>query len=194
MCDSSLHVRGSVLAARDSPPHGQRGRYPSRAAKSCAKLHADGVAKSCAKLRKQISRNHCPTRHTRLTRPTSPSAKREAQRLPTSPSPLRPPPRTSRCRRFASPRTRVRARGTDIGFSNKPRSCFLFIFLSFFCFFSFLRFLFWPCLAPFFGLCITRLRHPPPVKSGYKKSASFPTRLRLGFGVVVSWISPCFLA
>ena len=32
---------------------------------------------------------------------------------------------------------RVRARGTDIGFSNKPRYCFLFIFLSFFCFFSF---------------------------------------------------------
>ena len=25
-----------------------------------------------------------------------------------------------------------------------------------------------------------------------QKSASFPTRLRLGFGVVVSWISPCF--
>ena len=39
---------------------------------SCAKLLADGVAKSCAKLRKQISRNH---------RPTSPSAKREAQSL-----------------------------------------------------------------------------------------------------------------
>jgi len=33
---------------------------------------------------------------------------------------------------------RVRARGTDIGFSNKPRSCFLFpSFFSFFCFFSF---------------------------------------------------------
>ena len=32
---------------------------------------------------------------------------------------------------------RVRARGTDIGFSNKPPYCFLFIFLSFFCFFSF---------------------------------------------------------
>ena len=44
---------------------------------------------------------------------------------------------------------------------------------------------------PSFCLCITRLRHPPLTKSGYKKkSASFPTRLRLGF-VVVSWISPC---
>ena len=32
---------------------------------------------------------------------------------------------------------RVRARGTDIGFSNKPPYCFLFSFLSFFCFFSF---------------------------------------------------------
>ena len=30
--------RGSVLAARDSPPHGQRGRCPSRVAKFCAKL------------------------------------------------------------------------------------------------------------------------------------------------------------
>ena len=43
---------------------------------------------------------------------------------------------------FATPRrrpshARVRARGTDIGFSNKPPSCFLFSFLSFFCFFSF---------------------------------------------------------
>ncbi|MBR6586942.1 MAG: hypothetical protein IKK82_05915 [Kiritimatiellae bacterium] len=33
---------------------------------------------------------------------------------------------------------RVRARGTDIGFSNKPPSCFLFIFLSFFPSFSLL--------------------------------------------------------
>ena len=48
---------------------------------SCAKLHADGVTKSCAKLRKPISRNHCPTRHTRPTRPTSLSASREAQSL-----------------------------------------------------------------------------------------------------------------
>ena len=46
--------------------------------KSCAKLFAYGWLNSCAKLRKQISRNHCPTRHTRPTRPTSPSAKREA--------------------------------------------------------------------------------------------------------------------
>ncbi|MBO5940132.1 MAG: hypothetical protein J6R18_02925, partial [Kiritimatiellae bacterium] len=37
-------------------------------------------------------------------------------------------------------------------------------------------------LAPFVFLCITRLRHSPLAKSGYKKSASFPTRLRLGFG------------
>ena len=42
---------------------------------SCAKLLGDGVAKFCAKLSKQISRNHRPTR------PTSPSAKREAQSL-----------------------------------------------------------------------------------------------------------------
>jgi len=70
--------RGSVLAARDSPPHWQRGRCPSRAAKFCAKLLADGVAKFCAKLSKQISRNH---RLARPTRPTSPSAKREAQSL-----------------------------------------------------------------------------------------------------------------
>ena len=46
-----------------------------------AKLLADGVAKSCAKLRKQISRNHRPTRLARPTRPTSLSAKREAQSL-----------------------------------------------------------------------------------------------------------------
>ena len=39
----------------------------------------------------------------------------------------------------------------------------------------------------------TRPRHPPLTKSGYKKSASFPTRQRLGFGVVVSWIFPCFV-
>ncbi len=44
----------------------------------CAKLFADGWLNSCAKLSRQISRNHCPTRHTRRTRPTSPSAKREA--------------------------------------------------------------------------------------------------------------------
>jgi hypothetical protein len=44
-------------------------------------------------------------------------------------------------------------------------------------------------LAPF---CVvsTRLRHPPPAKSGYKKSASFPTRLRLGLVVVVSLVCP----
>ena len=45
-----------------------------------AKLLADGEAKPWAKLSKQISRNHCPTRRTRLTRPTSPFAKREAER------------------------------------------------------------------------------------------------------------------
>ena len=45
------------------------------------KLLADGVAKSCAKLRQQISRNHRPTRLARPTRPTSLSAKREAQSL-----------------------------------------------------------------------------------------------------------------
>ena len=39
------------------------------------------MAKSCAKLRKPISRNHCPTRRTRPTRPTLLSAKREAQSL-----------------------------------------------------------------------------------------------------------------
>ncbi|MBR6586224.1 MAG: hypothetical protein IKK82_02275, partial [Kiritimatiellae bacterium] len=48
---------------------------------SCAKHLADGVAKSCAKPRKPISGNHCPTRRTRPTCPTSPSAKREAQSL-----------------------------------------------------------------------------------------------------------------
>ena len=48
---------------------------------SCAKLLGDGVAKFCAKLSKQISRNHCPTRHTRHTRPTLLSASREAQSL-----------------------------------------------------------------------------------------------------------------
>ena len=48
-------------------------------AKRCAKHLADGVDESCAKLSKQISGNHCPTRHTRLTRPTSLSASREAQ-------------------------------------------------------------------------------------------------------------------
>ena len=36
------------------------------------------LAKFCAKLLKPISRNHCPTRHTRPTRPTLLSAKREA--------------------------------------------------------------------------------------------------------------------
>ena len=46
-----------------------------------AKLLADAWLNSCAKLSKQISRNHCPTRHTRPTRPTSPFAKCEAQGL-----------------------------------------------------------------------------------------------------------------
>ena len=50
-------------------------------AKSCAKLLADGAAKFCAKLSKQISGNNRPTRLARPTRPTSPSAKREAQSL-----------------------------------------------------------------------------------------------------------------
>jgi len=60
---------GAASPLPDSPLHGQRGRCPSRAAKSCAKLS------------KPISGNHCPTRRTRPTRPTSPSAKREAQSL-----------------------------------------------------------------------------------------------------------------
>ena len=88
---------GAASPLPDSPPHWQRRRCPSRAAKSCAKLLAgciafcdsdscakllgDGVAKFCAKLSKQISRNHRPTRLARPTRPTSPSAKREAQSL-----------------------------------------------------------------------------------------------------------------
>ena len=41
---------GAASPLPDSPPHGQRGRCPSRVAKSCAKLLADGVTKSCAKL------------------------------------------------------------------------------------------------------------------------------------------------
>jgi len=100
------------------------------------------------------------------------------------PSPPRPLPRTCMCRRFAAPRTRAYAHAVLIlGLVINPRRVFsLSSFLSFASFLSFLRFLFWPCLAPFFGLCITRLRHPPLTKSGYKKSASFPTRLRLGFG------------
>ena len=57
---------GAASPLPDSSPHGQRGSCPSH------------VAKSCAKLSKQISGNHRPTRRTRLTRPTSPSAKREA--------------------------------------------------------------------------------------------------------------------
>ena len=48
---------------------------------SCAKLFADGWLNSSAKLRKPISRNHRPTRLARPTRPTSLSAKREAQSL-----------------------------------------------------------------------------------------------------------------
>ena len=97
------------------------------------------------------------------------------------------------CRRFAAPRTRAYSHAVLIlGLDINPGIVFSFpSFLSFASFLSFLRFLFWPCLAPFFGLCITRLRHPPLTKSGYKKSASFPTRLRLGLGVVLSWISPC---
>ena len=88
---------GAASPLPDSPPHGQRGRCPSRVAKSCAKLlagcivfcdsdscaklFADGWLNSSAKLSKQISGNHCPTRLARPTRPTSPSAKREAQSL-----------------------------------------------------------------------------------------------------------------
>ena len=45
-----------------------------------AELLADGEAKPWAKLSKQISGNHRRTRLTRPTRPTSLSAKREAQR------------------------------------------------------------------------------------------------------------------
>ena len=39
----------------------------------------------------------------------------------------------------------------------------------------------------------TRRQHSPRTKSGYKKSASFPTRLGLGFVVVLSWIFPWFV-
>ena len=71
---------GAVSPLPDSPPHGQRGRCPSHEAKSRAKLLGDGWLNSSAKLRKQISRNHRPTRLARPTRPTSLSAKREALR------------------------------------------------------------------------------------------------------------------
>ncbi len=109
------------------------------------------------------------------------------------PSPPRQPHGTCMCRRFAAPRTRAYAHVvTILGLVINPGLVFSFpFFLSFASILSFLRFLFWPCLAPFFGLCITRPRHPPQTKFGYKKSASFPTRLRLGFGGVLSWISPC---
>ena len=40
---------GAASPLPHSPPHGQRGRCPSRVVKFCAKLLADGVAKSCAK-------------------------------------------------------------------------------------------------------------------------------------------------
>ena len=112
-----------------------------------------------------------------------------------SPPQLRPPRGTCMCRRFAAPRTRAYAHAVLIlGLVINPRIVFsLSSFLSFASFLSFLRFLFWPGLAPSFCLCITRLRHPPLTKSGYKKSASFPTRLRLGLGVVVSWIFPWFV-
>ena len=72
LCFLQSPLGGAASPLPDSPPHGQRGRCPSRVVESCAKLLADGVAKFCAKLSKQISRNHCPTRLTRPTRPTSP--------------------------------------------------------------------------------------------------------------------------
>ena len=111
-----------------------------------------------------------------------------------SPPQLRPPRGTCPCTQVAAPSTRAYAHAVLIlGLVINPGIVFSFpSFLSFASFLSFLRFLFWPWLAPFFFLCITRLRHPPLTKSGYKKSASFPTRLGLGFVVVVvSWISPC---
>ena len=67
--------------SRVPPRHRQSAKLlADGAAKSCAKLLADDVVKSSAKLRKPISRNHRPTRLARPTRPTSPSAKREALR------------------------------------------------------------------------------------------------------------------
>ena len=112
-----------------------------------------------------------------------------------SPPQPRPPRGTCRCTQVAAPRTRAYAHavlilGLDI---NTGIVFSLPSFLSFASFLSFLRFLFCPCRAPFFWLCTTRPRHPPQTKSGYKKSASFPTRLRLGFGVVVLWIFPWFV-
>ena len=127
-----LHRRGCITAAYDSLSHGQRGRCPSREAKSCAKLLAgciafcdsdscakllaDGVAKSCAKLSKQISRNHRPTRLMRLTRPTSLSASREAQYIHNLPN-----------RHFCC----------------RPDSYFR-----------------WPYVAPFFGFLLNSRSHP----------------------------------
>ena len=89
------------------------------------------------------------------------------------PSPPRQPHGTCMYRRFAAPRTRAYAHAVLIlGLLINPGIVFSFpSFLSFASFLSFLRFLFWPGLAPFFGLCITRLRHPPQTKSGYKKKA-----------------------
>jgi len=97
-CEAQRLMGGAASPLPDSPPHGQRGRCPSREAKSCAKLLAgcivfcdsdlcakllaDGVAKFCAKLSKPISRIHRPTCLTRHTRHThKQKAKREAQSL-----------------------------------------------------------------------------------------------------------------
>ena len=87
----------------------------------------------------------------------------------------------------AAPRTRTYAHAVLIlGLVINSRIVFSLSF-----FLSFLRFLFWPCLAPF---CVvsTRLRHSPQTKSGYKKSASFPTRQWLVVVFRCSWIYRCF--
>ena len=95
----------------------------------------------------------------------------------------------------SSSRAHVRVRGTDIGFSNKPRYCFLFIFLSFFCFFSFFPSFSLLAMSGSFLLPVHNSPAAPAADEIWvqKKSASFPTRLRLGFVVVLSWISPCFV-
>ena len=73
---------GHLIFKRKMPESFAQGRCLDHLMRnSMRKAPCRCLAKFCAKLLKPISRNHCPTRHTRPTRPTSLSASREAQSL-----------------------------------------------------------------------------------------------------------------
>ena len=75
-----LTGRGSVPAARDSPPYGQRGRCPSRVAKSYAKLCEMGLCASCREAPTVVLRFSCQRSNWLIPLPLSKCASTPSKR------------------------------------------------------------------------------------------------------------------